>query len=157
MTQYLDPGGYLPHVTPMILLDTVIAVQDNSAHCQVCVGRQGVLAVFLDKFGKLPGWFALELMAQTVGVWSGWHQHQKGEAQVTCGMVLGARELVCPVGGFAEESVLNIHISLLMRDENFGSFDAVIYQGVERVAHGRITTFQPDRRQLAQLFARGKQ
>ena len=42
--------------------------------------------------------FALELMAQTVGVWSGWHRHQQGKNSIELGMVLGARELLCTAG-----------------------------------------------------------
>ncbi len=37
-------------------------------------------------------------MAQTVGVWSGWHRQQQGQEHIALGMVLGARELVCASG-----------------------------------------------------------
>ncbi len=76
--RYLPPGDYLPHDAPMMLLETVESVTDDSAVCRVTVNGQGVLAPFLNANGDLPGWFALELMAQTVGVWSEWHRMQKG-------------------------------------------------------------------------------
>ncbi len=76
--RYLPPGDYLPHDTPMLLLESVENVTDDRAVCSVTVNDRGVLAPFLDADGNLPGWFALELMAQTVGVWSEWHRMQKG-------------------------------------------------------------------------------
>ena len=76
--RYLPPGDYLPHDTPMLLLESVESVTDDRAVCSVTVNDRGVLAPFLDADGNLPGWFALELMAQTVGVWSEWHRMQKG-------------------------------------------------------------------------------
>lgn len=51
----------------MLLLEEVVSVSDDSAVCRVTVSPSGVLAPFLDPDGNLPGWFALELMAQTVG------------------------------------------------------------------------------------------
>lgn len=91
MSHYLSPGAYLPHDAPMLLLEEVVSVSDDSAVCRVTVSPSGVLAPFLDPDGNLPGWFALELMAQTVGVWSGWHRHQQGKNSIELGMVLGAR------------------------------------------------------------------
>ena len=61
----------------MMLLERVERVTDSSAVCSVTVDGHGVLAPFLNVDGDLPGWFALELMAQTVGVWSEWHRLQK--------------------------------------------------------------------------------
>lgn len=84
-----------PHDAPMMLLGSVERVTDDSAVCRVAVNGQSVLAPFLNAEGDLPGWYALELMAQTVGVWSGWHRQQKGQDHIALGMVLGARELVC--------------------------------------------------------------
>lgn len=74
---YLPPGDYLPHDTPMLLLESVESVTDDRAVCSVTVNERGVLAPFWTRTATC-GWFALELMAQTVGVWSEWHRMQKG-------------------------------------------------------------------------------
>ena len=63
---YLSPEAYLPHDAPMMLLGSVENVTDDMAVCRVAVDRQSVLAPFLNADGDLPGWYALELMAQTV-------------------------------------------------------------------------------------------
>ena len=155
MSHYLTPGAYLPHDAPMLLLETVESVTNEQAVCRVVVNRNGVLAPFIDANGNLPGWYALELMAQTVGVWSGWHRQSRGEAQIALGMVLGARELVCAAGDFQAESLLEITVSLLMQDERFGSFDCKISANGSTLATGRVNTFQPTSQELTTLFQQG--
>ncbi|MCM7514821.1 3-hydroxy-fatty acyl-ACP dehydratase [Enterobacter hormaechei] len=153
--RYLPPGDYLPHDAPMMLLETVESVTDDSAVCRVTVNGQGVLAPFLNANGDLPGWFALELMAQTVGVWSEWHRMQKGLPHCALGMVLGARELVCGTGHFAAGSTLNITIERLMQDERFGSFECTVQCDGVPLATGRVNTFQPSEDELTTLFNQG--
>ncbi|MDU4276926.1 MAG: 3-hydroxy-fatty acyl-ACP dehydratase, partial [Enterobacter asburiae] len=116
---------------------------------------QSVLAPFLNADGDLPGWYALELMAQTVGVWSGWHRQQQGQEHIALGMVLGARELVCASGHFAAGLTLDITVKLLMQDERFGSFECAISANEETLATGRVNTFQPSAEELTSLFNQG--
>lgn len=153
--EYLSPAGYLPHDAPMMLLETVESVTNNGAACSVTVSGCGVLAPFLNADGDLPGWFALELMAQTVGVWSEWHRLQKGLPHSPLGMVLGARELVCAAGLFTAGTTLTITIERLMQDERFGSFECVIHAGNASLATGRVNTFQPSEEELTSLFNQG--
>ena len=54
MSHYLSPGAYLPHDAPMLLLEEVVSVSDDSAVCRVTVSPSGVLAPFLDPDGTLP-------------------------------------------------------------------------------------------------------
>ncbi|EGT4254926.1 3-hydroxy-fatty acyl-ACP dehydratase [Citrobacter amalonaticus] len=155
MSHYLSPGEYLPHDAPMLLLDEVACVREETAVCRVTVTSDGVLGPFLDTQGNLPGWFALELMAQTVGVWSGWHRHQQGQGTISLGMVLGARELICAAGVLPAETALSITVKLLMQDDRFGSFECAITAGEETLATGRINTFQPSAEELHSLFQQG--
>ncbi|MRS16370.1 3-hydroxy-fatty acyl-ACP dehydratase [Enterobacteriaceae bacterium RIT691] len=155
MSHYLTPGHYLPHDAPMMLLETVVSVTDEKAICRVTVNRSGVLAPFINDNGNLPGWYALELMAQTVGVWSGWHRQQRGEAQISLGMVLGARELKCAAGELPANALLEITVSLLMQDERFGSFECLITANGDTLASGRVNTFQPTQQELTTLFQQG--
>ena len=155
MSDYLPPGEYLPHDEPMLLLDEVVNVTDDSTLCRVTVSANGTLAPFLDAEGHLPGWFALELMAQTVGVWSGWHRQQRGQTSIALGMVLGARELVCATGCLPGGKALSVAVKLLMQDERFGSFECAITAGNEELASGRVNTFQPTPTELNTLFQQG--
>ncbi|WP_130099221.1 3-hydroxy-fatty acyl-ACP dehydratase [Siccibacter turicensis] len=155
MSTYLTPGTYLPHDAPMLLLEQVVYVTNESACCRVRVASEGVLHPFLDADGNLPGWYALELMAQTVGVWSGWHRHQLGKESITLGMVLGARELSVAAGCFPSQITLDICVTLLMQDERFGSFEGEIRAADTLLAKGRVNTFQPSQDELLSLFNQG--
>jgi len=69
----LNAADYLPHQAPMVLLENVVEVTEDTAQCSVVVSRESVLAPFLNARGALPAWYAIELIAQTIGGWSGWH------------------------------------------------------------------------------------
>lgn len=152
MTDFLAPHHYLPHEAPMCLLETVVAVGQENAHCRVTVSQNGVLAPFLDANGNLPGWFAVELIAQTVGVWSGWHSMNNGGEASRVGMLLGGRGFRCPAGNLPNGLVLDCHVTLLMRDDKIGSFEGQILADGNVLASGRVNTYQPDNNELAQLF-----
>lgn len=154
MTHFLPPGDYLPHEPPMLLLERVIDVTNDTARCQVSVSADGVLAPFLQADGALPGWYALELIAQTVGVWSGWHCRQRGERADRPGMVLGSRELTCDAGQFAAGAQLEIAVSCLMQDERLASFEGVIRANGVTLASGRVNTFRPSDDELTTMFSR---
>lgn len=152
MTDYSPPQRYLPHEAPMCLLEKVVEVTESGAHCQVKVSSAGVLAPFLSDDGSLPGWFAIEIIAQTVGVWSGWHTVSAGEESVGVGMLLGGRGLRCADGKFAAGTLLDCKVTLLMRDDKIGSFEGEILADNRVVASGRVNTYQPDKNELEQLF-----
>ncbi|CND82188.1 3-hydroxy-fatty acyl-ACP dehydratase [Yersinia nurmii] len=154
MPEYLPAGNYLPHHAPMMLLEEVVAVEEERVHCRVKVTEQGVLAPFLTAEGHLPGWFALELMAQTVGVWSGWHSRQRGERVASLGMLLGARALRSQTSLIKNGNLLDITMVLLMQDEKFGSFEGEISSAGQVLATARLNTYQPDQQELKQLFQR---
>ena len=52
---YLLPVEYLPHDAPMLLLESVESVTDESAVCHVAVSSKGVLAPFLNSDGANRG------------------------------------------------------------------------------------------------------
>ncbi len=132
-------------------LEDVVSVSDDSAVCRVTVSPSGELNR-LNPDGNLSGWFALELMAQTVGVWSGWHRHQQGKNSIELGMILGARELLRAAGILPAGQTLTITVKLLMQDDRFGSFECSINDGE---ATGRINTFQPTAEAATTLFQQG--
>ncbi len=155
MSDNLSITSLLPHQAPMVLLDDVVSVQEYSAHCRVRVGVDSVLAPFLDDAGNLPGWFALEILAQTAAVWSGWQQQTQANIQPRMGMLLGARSLYCHQPRFYAGSTLDVHVTLLMQDEKFSSFEGEIIQEGIAVASARLNVYHPDEQELPQLFKQG--
>ena len=154
MVEYKCAAEYLPHDAPMVLLEKVLSVGEEQASCQVTVG-DGVLAPFLTPDGDLPAWFGIEMIAQTIGVWSGWHGRQRHDSKPSPGMLLGGRGYRCQAAVFPAGATLEITVTLLMRDEKIGSFDGVITIDGERYASGRLNTYQPDREELHQLLQQG--
>lgn len=155
--KYLAAECYLPHAAPMVMLEQVLEVEEHAARCQVRVSKEGVLAPFLDEQGRLPSWFALELMAQTIGVWSGWHASQGGSAP-RLGMLLGGRGLKCSLPTFPADALLTVSASMLLQDERLASFECAISMNQQGnpeskpVAQARLNTYQPDAEELQTLF-----
>ncbi|WP_213992854.1 3-hydroxy-fatty acyl-ACP dehydratase [Sodalis sp. dw_96] len=155
MAEYLSAAEYLPHRTPMMLLDELLLIDEERAHCRVRVGRDTVLGPFLNAEGQLPAWFGIEILAQTIGVWSGWHGHRLYNTVPRPGMLLGGRGYQCKTAGFPAGALLDVQVQLLMRDEKIGSFEGVIFIGGERYAGGRLNIYQPDDHELQQLLQQG--
>lgn len=51
MNAYLTAEYYLPHASPMVLLERVLEVGEEHARCAVNVSANSVLAPFLDEQG----------------------------------------------------------------------------------------------------------
>ncbi|MCC8378455.1 hotdog family protein [Xenorhabdus sp. PB30.3] len=151
---YLPVHHYIPHEAPMVLLEKVISVSSESVHCQVTVNHEGVLAPFLNAEQNLPNWFAIEMMAQTVGVWSGWHRKERQEEDSSLGMLLGGRAVRNQVPAFTYGSILDIRMNLLLQDEKFGSFEGEVSCNGTVLVTGRLNTYQPEKEELKQLFKR---
>ena len=157
MSHYLPVAEYLPHRAPMLLLDRVVNVTDDSVTCTVALTRNGVLAPFLTAEGDLPAWFGVEIMAQTVGIWSGFHARQRSDTVIRPGMLLGGRGYASRTATFTADSILHIEMRLLMRDDKLGSFEGEIRNDDHILASGRLNTYQPDEDELTRLAQQGKE
>lgn len=126
MNKYLTPREYLPHEPPMVLIDEVVYVDDNKAITRCYVNHDGVLSPFLNDNDDLPAFFALEIFAQSVGVWNGFNQQGTGN-KTKMGMVLGARDLKVKDPFFKAGSVLNIEVYKNMSDGTLANFEGKIF------------------------------
>ncbi len=143
---------YLPHATPMVLLEQVLQVDEQSAHCQVRISADSVLAPFLTASGELPAWFGMEIIAQAIGVWSGWHGRQHDDRKPRPGMLLGGRGYRSTSAQFPAGALLDVRVTLLMHDDKIASFEGEIAINGEVYASGRLNTYQPDEEELNQLL-----
>ena len=140
----LSVEEYLPHRCPMLLLDGIEAVGAAQATCWTCLERDHAAGAFLADDGSLPGIFAMELIAQTIGVWAGRQRQLRGEAPLDLGLLLGVRDLTMPAAGFAAHSRLSISVQMLVQDGRTGSFEGTISCREQLLASGQIHTFQTD-------------
>ncbi len=147
-----EPQAYLPHRPPMVLLEKVLTVDDSGAAAAVSLDSPQ-LQPFLLPDGTLPGWFGLEIMAQTVGIWAGRVRRQEGLPPPAVGFILSCRAYSCAEPAFPAGSSLQCQVRLLMRDGNFASFDCTLQQSGRDFAQGRLSLFQAEQDKLNEIFS----
>jgi len=92
----------VPHRPPMLLIGSVL--EADAERC-VTLTRVDPRAWYADPDGAMPGWFGLELMAQTIAAHAG--SQGEGEAQAF-GYLLGTRRYACDVASFPAGALLEV-------------------------------------------------
>ncbi|OCG25448.1 hypothetical protein A9G11_02140 [Gilliamella sp. wkB108] len=149
--QYYPAIDYLPHETPMVMIEKVHLIDEERCICSVQVNNGGILAPFLDKDNSLPNFYTIELMAQTIGVWNGYHGMAKNEKPLL-GMLLGGRSIKTTLTSFPLYSELIIQVNLVLCDAKLANFDCQITIDQQCVASGKLNVYEPDHLELEQLF-----
>ncbi|RQO37113.1 3-hydroxylacyl-ACP dehydratase [Herminiimonas sp. KBW02] len=139
-----DIRSLVPHSGPMVLLDRVIAVGEESLCAEVSIRPD---TLFCDGAG-VGAWVGVEYMAQAVAAFAGYEAHLRGEA-VKVGFLLGSRRYAAKCASFATGSKLHVHVQRALQGENgLGAFecriDVVGDPGMAAVATASITVFQPE-------------
>jgi predicted hotdog family 3-hydroxylacyl-ACP dehydratase len=134
-----DVRSLLPHAGPMVLLDRVIAVDEDSLLAEVRIRADSLFC----SGGGVGAWVGIEYMAQAIGAWAGYTAQLRGEP-VRLGFLLGTRRYECRHPIFLLGSVLRVHVQCLFQNENgLGSFECSIDNEEGRVATATVTVFQP--------------
>lgn len=144
---------YLPHDAPMVMIENVLLVDDETCICRVEVNKDSILAPFLDDQFSLPNFYAIELMAQTIGVWNGYHGIKENH-HTKLGMLLGGRTIKMGIKRFPHGSILEIHAKLVLADKKLANFDCQIKMNGISIATGKLNVYEPDDTELAHLFNR---
>ncbi|UXI03741.1 hotdog family protein [Photobacterium sp. TY1-4] len=138
----------LPHDTPMILLDTLIAVSDSSVHCQL---TPTATHFFFDaNAGELPGYVGIELMAQAVAAWDGYHAWLDGRAPAV-GFLLGSRQYQASCPAFPVGQLLDIYAEQVTVGQQMVVFRCRIEQSGQVLASSQLNVFVPSPAQLAEM------
>jgi predicted hotdog family 3-hydroxylacyl-ACP dehydratase len=129
----------LPHAGDMILIDRVLAFDEEQIRTCLTVRPQGL---FNRADGSLPAWVGIELMAQSVAAYAGCHARRKGRP-VELGFLLGTRKFECNVEHFPVGSELHIHAVRSLQDDNgMGVFECHLSApGIQ--ASARLNVFCP--------------
>lgn len=151
MNPYLSPSAYLPHASPMLMLETVHQVTSEYCLCSAVVSPESVLAPFLNEDGTLANWFGIELMAQTIGVWNGYHGLCE-DRQPKLGMLLGGRGFKTELTTYPAKSELFIHAHLFLQDGKLANFECQIEINHQIVAQGKLNVYEPDENEAKILF-----
>lgn len=130
----------LPHAGSMILLDTVLSVDDEQAAASLTVRADGL---FDDGKGHVPAWVGIEYLAQTVALFGGHHRRCRG-LPVTLGFLLGTRRYQANVSSFRVGARLRTHARLLMMEPSGLSAFECELEGEGIRVRAQLNTFQPD-------------
>lgn len=134
-----DVRSLVPHAGPMVMLDRVISVDEESLCAEVGI-RSDTLFCGPDGVGT---WVGIEYMAQGIAAWAGYNAQLRGEP-IKLGFLLGTRRYECSRPNFMLGSLLRVHVQRLFQSENgLGSFECYIDNEDGRVATATVTVFQP--------------
>ena len=103
----------LPHTGPMVLLDEVLAIGDETVSAMATVRRDGLFAGPHE--AGVPAWVGMEYLAQAIAAWSGFHRRAQGRC-VHPGFLVGARSFHSSVGAIPYGVVLTLEAERLMED-----------------------------------------
>ncbi len=147
----LPAADFLPHRPPLLWVDSLLAIDDHSCRCAVSLGDR--FLPFLDKQHRLPAHFLLEIIAQSIGVWAGWHDRQRGIPPQS-GMLLSCRNFSSAQPHFTFGDTLEIQVEKLVQDQGTGSFEGKVFLAKPAVAQATLTTYQTAWENLEKLLQR---
>jgi predicted hotdog family 3-hydroxylacyl-ACP dehydratase len=137
-TALIPVDELVPHSGDMVLLDAVLECTEHSLSAQVVVAE----TLFSHADGSLPAWMGLELMAQAIAAWAGWHARQE-HRPVQLGFLLGTRNYACRIDRFPVGATLRIDIVRSLQDDSgIAVFECTIH-GTALLASARVNVFQP--------------
>jgi len=150
MTEKLVLKNLLTHEPPMLLLSSVVSVDDEGSCCEAFVSKD---MLFVDDNGDLPGWVGIELMAQTIAVWGGRYSENENR-EVRIGLLLGSRKYESQAEVFPAGSNLIVNAEKIILDGNLGVFKCTITLKGKIVANAHVNTYLPDKAELQQIMKR---
>lgn len=109
-----DVADLLPQSKQMVLLDKVIAANENVVVVELTVRDDGL---FSDEHQTVPAWLGIEYMAQAVAAFSGYQRKCKGQ-DIDLGFLLGTRYYQCSVGQFLCGTKLTIRAEKIIEAAN---------------------------------------
>ncbi|WP_437881886.1 ApeP family dehydratase [Pseudomonas sp. LRF_L74] len=129
----------LPHAGDMLLIDAVHFIDEENVQATVRIRPHGL---FSQADGSMPAWVGIELMAQTIAAYAGYHLLSAGQP-IELGFLLGTRNYQCSVERFPVDSVLQLKALRTLEDESgMGMFECHIdAPGIH--AEARLNVFRP--------------
>lgn len=135
----------VPHATPMILVDKLMAVDQQSIHTQVMIKADELF--FNPESQSVPGYVGIEYMAQSIAAWSGCQARQKGEPPAV-GFLLGSRRYHSECSDFPLDQTLDIYAEQVMENNGMAVFQCRIESQGKILASAQLNAFVPSPEQL---------
>ncbi len=103
----------LPHSGPLVLLDRIVAADDESLTAIAQVTADGLY----NQGDTVPAWVSMEYMAQAVAAFAGLAPYHRGET-IPLGFLLGSRRVEFNRPSFPVGSVLTITVKRILQDDS---------------------------------------
>ena len=132
---------YVPQQDAMCLLEALLAVDDTSLSASVDPATN----TLFHRDGAVPGWVALEWLAQGVAAWAGWQAARYG-APPAVGFLVGTRRFTSHRPAFPVERALRVQVTRdFVADNGLAHFAGRVLAADDDtvLAEGRLTIFQP--------------
>ena len=151
---YHQPAKLLPHTGKMVLLDSVLECSENHIVATATIDEDCILLPH-NNATHLPTYLSIEIMAQTVGAWTGAKALSVGE-KVRIGFLLGTRRLTMPVPQIAVGTVLRCESQLSWQDDTgMGVFDCVLFNHADNseIAIASLNLYRPNEQDLQNILS----
>lgn len=131
----------IPHRGTMLLLDRVIALEDESTEAEFAPRAE---AWYADERGNMPAWIGIELMAQTIAAHVGMLKRREGAAPKH-GALLGTRRYTSTRPVFVAGERLRIYAKMIYRDTSgLAAYECSIVVGCDEIARATLKVFEPE-------------
>ncbi len=135
-----EPAAYLPHRSPMVLLDRVIEIGDQHAYCEVLIHAG---SPFAEEHG-VPAIVGMEYLAQSIGVVAGW-QGRRGGQGVSLGFLLSVPKYATTRPYFTHGELLRVEVTHVWGDAELMQFEGLIRDaGGNICATAVLNVFRPE-------------
>jgi len=137
----LAAADVVPHSSRMLLLDTVLAADENSLEACARVREDNPFS----HDGLVGAWVGVEYMAQAIAAFEGCRARAHGLGPKV-GFLIGSRHYSCTVPAFPVGTQLQVRIVRQFEEGGLGLFDGTLTaDGV--TANASISVYQPDNAQ----------
>lgn len=141
------PEECLPHRAPMLLIDSIIAVNEQSVSCLTTVREDNI---FYDpNIGGIYAWVGIEFMAQATGVFAHFCNPQSTPA---LGFLISVRKFSCLRPHFKLGETLTIMANNEYLQDGVGVFQCCIISNGGIVASAKLNALQPPPHQVEALL-----
>lgn len=153
MSNYPQIETLVPHADPMIFIDEAIDIADESIHCRVKISSKNL---FFDHERKaIPSYVGIELMAQSISAWSGYHAYLSGLPSPV-GFLLGSRRYKVSVEQFNENDTLDIYAVQVMENNGMAVFSGRIEHKGDEIAQCQLNVYVPTEEKLEEMKSKDR-
>ncbi|MDR2430115.1 MAG: hypothetical protein LBD14_04360 [Puniceicoccales bacterium] len=153
MTLPADVSSLLPHAPPMRFIHTLTSVDDATVTCETTIDAD-TFAPHLDEHRELPAAYLVEIMAQTVAAWAGYHD-RANKRPLSSGLFLSCRHFQTRISSLPLNTHLRIQGAKIIQDNLTATFEtqaSLVHDDAAPFASSTLTTHQISWERLAELL-----